>query len=269
MEAMQMDEVAEKLQNLEEHMPDASDILIAFGKFLAGRLRDHELVPEGFTMAVALAAYDLRKGVDGFTGDPIDNELVGQPSYVYSILEMSAVDLARAVCPPEFTAGVEQMMKSIAKDMLKDVELKDTEPHVFSTYEENEESFIANVIQQIIEHHELPFQFTKIGWLTLSLVADGNPAKANLIFRHLIQEYPGKTLFTDIDVTETFPFGVDKKEFITWWDTTKALREAGGEDEYEFYRMLTMSGIRLYFARLRWWIKNSLAKRRLSQVSAR
>jgi hypothetical protein len=104
-EAISMEPVKEKLRNLREHMPDQQDETYAFGAYLADRLNP-KLVPMGFNMAAELTLYDLEKGVDGFSGQPINSVLVGYPSMVYDLLRTQVPQIAEAVCPEDFAKRV-------------------------------------------------------------------------------------------------------------------------------------------------------------------
>jgi len=116
--AIATDSIKEKLLNLEQHMPDQQDLTYKFGKLLAGRLNP-ELVPEGFNMAAELLLYDLQKGVDGFSGKPIQSSLVGYPPMIYSLIRMSIPDIAAATCPPDFAKGVADMQEAVNKEARK------------------------------------------------------------------------------------------------------------------------------------------------------
>ncbi len=115
-EAISMEPVQEKLRNLREHMPDQQDVTYDFGAYLADRLNP-ELVPQGFNMAAELALYDLQKGVDGFTGQPIQSRLVGYPSMIYGLLRMQVPQIAEAVCPEDFAKGVKEMYEQVNAKM--------------------------------------------------------------------------------------------------------------------------------------------------------
>ena len=108
----------EKLRNLREHMPDQNDQIYSFGAYLADRLNP-ELVPEGFNMAAELALYDLQKGVNGFTGKPIQSRLVGYPPMIYGILRMQVPEIAKAVCPEDFAKGVIEFYEQVNAEMRK------------------------------------------------------------------------------------------------------------------------------------------------------
>ena len=73
--ALSMDEAKQKLAELKKYLPDATDDLIDFGCFLAGRLNPTH-APRGFVIACGLALYDLQQGIDGLTKKPIDRKSV-------------------------------------------------------------------------------------------------------------------------------------------------------------------------------------------------
>ncbi|MBS3150625.1 hypothetical protein J4425_02365 [Candidatus Woesearchaeota archaeon] len=114
--AISMEPVKEKLRNLREHMPDQQDVIYDFGAHLADRLNP-ELVPQGFNMAAELALYNLQKGVDGFSGQPIRSRLVGYPSMIYGLLRMQVPQIAEAVCPEDFAKGVKDFYEQVNAKM--------------------------------------------------------------------------------------------------------------------------------------------------------
>ena len=99
--------IKEKLRNLRQYMPNQEDVIYKFGAYLAERLYP-ELNPGLFVMAVELALYDLQRGVDGFTGEPIRSKLVGYPPVIYKMLRMHVPDIAEAVCPEDFAKGIRE-----------------------------------------------------------------------------------------------------------------------------------------------------------------
>ncbi len=118
LEEISTEPIVKKLRNLREYMPDGGETLYKFGEFLADRLSRHStLVPQGFNIAAELGIYDLQNGIDGFTGKPIQGELVGYPSQVYDLLRMSVPDLADAVCPEDFAKGVRKRYDEINKNL--------------------------------------------------------------------------------------------------------------------------------------------------------
>ncbi len=109
-------ETGEAAEKLREFHDDSLDPKVnQYARYLAERLNP-ELVPQGFVMAGALANYDLKEGVNGFTGEPIQNDLVGLPSLEYNKLLVALPDIASRVLPEDFAAEVEE----IAKDLLGD-----------------------------------------------------------------------------------------------------------------------------------------------------
>ncbi|KKT42322.1 MAG: hypothetical protein UW30_C0001G0047 [Candidatus Giovannonibacteria bacterium GW2011_GWA2_44_13b] len=117
-QALSMKETKEKLVKLEELIPqDFSDgMLYEFGRYLADYLNP-ELVPMGFVMGCELALYDLEKGVNGFTGKRIENNIVGYPPQTYSLLRMEIPRIADAVFSAEFAASVKKHIEEINAKM--------------------------------------------------------------------------------------------------------------------------------------------------------
>jgi len=104
--------IIEKLKNLSEHMPGEDEFVYKFGAFLAGRLNPG-IVPQGFVIAAQLALFDIQQGVDGFTGEQISRELHGYPPQMYAFLDALIPQIAKAVCPEDFTRGVEEFLVSM------------------------------------------------------------------------------------------------------------------------------------------------------------
>lgn len=105
--AISMVEAKVKLSNLQEFMPEQStDLIYELGAYLATRLNDR-LVPAGFVLGMHLALYDLKKGINGFTGEPIRNSLVGYPPMLYDVMSMYIPRIARAVFPEDFANEVQ------------------------------------------------------------------------------------------------------------------------------------------------------------------
>ncbi len=111
-ESISMDEAKQKLNELEKHLPRREEVIYLFGSFLAGRLNDR-LVPAGFVIACELALYDLQKGTDGFTGKPIQNNLVGYPPTIYALLRMEIPNITETIFPPAFATAVKKTIKEI------------------------------------------------------------------------------------------------------------------------------------------------------------
>ena len=114
--AISTEPVKEKLRNLRQYMPDQQDVTYDFGAYLADMLNP-ELVPQGFNMAAELVLYDLQKGVDGFTRQPIRSKLVGYPLVIYGLLRMQVPEIAEAVCPEDFAKGVREFYEQVNAKM--------------------------------------------------------------------------------------------------------------------------------------------------------
>jgi|SRR3989344_1483850 len=115
-QALSMDEPKQKLRELEKYMPNAVETVHAFGRFLVERLNS-QLVPMGFVVGCHLAIHDLETGVDGFTGKPIRNGLVGYPPMIYALLGMEIPAIAKAIFPADFAAKIEAFVEEVQKKM--------------------------------------------------------------------------------------------------------------------------------------------------------
>lgn len=117
--ALSMQDAKRKLAKLEKHMPGASPQVCEFGRYLRNHLNP-ELVPQGFALACELALYDLQEGVDGFKGEPINNDLVGQHPAIFADVRGKFTDIASALFPAEFAAGVKSFFSEVVDKIEQD-----------------------------------------------------------------------------------------------------------------------------------------------------
>lgn len=69
-------------------------------------------------MGCELALYDLSIGINGYTGEQMNNRLVGYPPLIYALIRMRFVDIAHAIFPESFANDVRDIiekMKSSSK----------------------------------------------------------------------------------------------------------------------------------------------------------
>jgi hypothetical protein len=113
--SISMDEVKARLASLRDHLPSYSDELIyEFSAFISERLEGKKsLTPLSFNSACVIALYDLEKGVDGFTGQAIQNPLARLQKFTYLRLALEIPDIARAVFPREFAAAVNEQISKL------------------------------------------------------------------------------------------------------------------------------------------------------------
>jgi hypothetical protein len=64
-------------------------------------------------MATELLLYDLKRGRDGFTRQPLESKLVGMPDMVYQGIRVFVPEIAKAVASPEFAEAVKQGYEEI------------------------------------------------------------------------------------------------------------------------------------------------------------
>ena len=114
-QVISMDEAKQKLLALKNYLPNADEVICAFGRFLAGRLNP-QLIPLGFLFACQMAINDLKKGVDG-SGKPIQSDLVGYSPIIFEGLRMLIPNIAEAIFPAEFAAEVKASVEKIEKKM--------------------------------------------------------------------------------------------------------------------------------------------------------
>lgn len=106
-----------KLQQIQEFAPYPMDARVArFASFLAERIGDHGLVPEGFMMLTTLALYDLEQGVDGFTGKPLDTGLEHCSEDVHNLLFLNSPNLADIIFPKPFADAYREQFGEMIKE---------------------------------------------------------------------------------------------------------------------------------------------------------
>lgn len=109
---------AQKLRGIEEFTTEPlSPPLTEFARFLADRIDRGTIVPLGFLMAANLSLYDLQKGVNGFTGEPIRNSLVGRTPEFYTMLTANVPGLARLAFSEAFADEVDQEWQTVLDAM--------------------------------------------------------------------------------------------------------------------------------------------------------
>ena len=117
-------EMKEKLTHLSKYMEDQSgsflqgmdSTVFEFSRLLSERLNP-QIVPAGFIMGAELLLYDLRRGVNGFTMEPIKSPLVGMPDTVYDGLRLYIPKIANAVAPSEFAKEVKKEQEEILSEI--------------------------------------------------------------------------------------------------------------------------------------------------------
>lgn len=113
-QALSMTEPKQKLMKLEKFVPNPTELTGRFGRFLAEYLGgDHEILPQGFVMGCELAIHDLQTGVNGITGEYIQNKLVGYPPQIYALLRMEVPRIAEAVFPADFAEEAKKFIKEV------------------------------------------------------------------------------------------------------------------------------------------------------------
>lgn len=122
MEAISMKEPAEKLRNKDilSKMNAATDHFFDFTNFLATRLEaSGELLPMGFAMAVELVINDLTKGIDGYTGAPLNNRLVGMPPMIFGLMKRGLYRHLKLVLPEDFANEVLKFEEEVQAEIKK------------------------------------------------------------------------------------------------------------------------------------------------------
>jgi len=91
--------------------------VVEFAHFLAGRINSDAIEPIGFVMASHLAIADLERGEDGFSGEPLEGQLIGLDSNEYGEMTVNVPKLAGVAVSDEFAGEVLGVM--IETGMLK------------------------------------------------------------------------------------------------------------------------------------------------------
>ena len=102
------EDLTQVIETLASHK-DSDPRVAAFAHFIATRLEDdpHPIVATGFVMISQLAILDLQRGKDGYTGEPIDSDLVGLDEQDANNLTKAVPELARTAFGVEFGDAVE------------------------------------------------------------------------------------------------------------------------------------------------------------------
>jgi hypothetical protein len=117
--AISMVEVKQKLRNLRKYLPDQTDFVYDFASYLAARLNPI-LAPVGFNLTTETVLYDLRKGVSGFSDEPIPSNLIGYPTQMYAVLGAFTIpQIVDVVCPKEFAEEVRKVQEEVRKKWTK------------------------------------------------------------------------------------------------------------------------------------------------------
>ena len=117
LEAIPTEVMKLRLRNLRWHLPNQDDTVYQLGNYLADRLNGaDELLPVGLNMIVELGFYDLRKGINGFTGEPIRSGLAGCPPQLYAVLkEFSVQSIVEVVCPEDFAKEFKEIREEVKR----------------------------------------------------------------------------------------------------------------------------------------------------------
>ncbi len=92
---------------------DADPITLEFAHLVANKLGEAPIVPLGFVHMSELLLVDLKRGIDGYTGEPVESSLVGITDDEERKLRASVPALARAAFSSGFADDVENSMKEM------------------------------------------------------------------------------------------------------------------------------------------------------------
>lgn len=114
--AVPMADARDNMLRLEEIAPgNRVEAIYSFMRYLADeRITDNDrLNPVGYVMLCELALIDLQAGINGFTGKPISNNLVGYPPAIYWAIRKAAVDMAKHLFTEQFATAVQAAFDDI------------------------------------------------------------------------------------------------------------------------------------------------------------
>lgn len=134
----------ERLRSYEDGSREA--VAAEFAGLLADRITTTEsLVPTGYVMASYLLLQDLRRGIDGFSGEPMESSLSGISETQEGVMQKMVSDLARTAFSEGFAEQVDEQMRKLGL-------LPPAESDAGELLEENE--IITEPITTIDEAHE-------------------------------------------------------------------------------------------------------------------
>ena len=102
------EDLKDKLAHLASHIPGETPKVYEVAQYLASRLGDGDLSPRGFVSAFELMFIDMQRGVDGYTNEPLPENLRDQLGIAYSTAYRKVPLIANAICPEEFAKSVVQ-----------------------------------------------------------------------------------------------------------------------------------------------------------------
>lgn len=94
----------------DSHFDEAS---IAFGNGLAEYFNDG-IIPAGFVMATTMFTVDCARNQNGHTGEPMPEGLAGYPRFIYTMFEMTAIDMARGAFGDTFADQAQAFYDRVA-----------------------------------------------------------------------------------------------------------------------------------------------------------
>lgn len=105
-------EAKRRLQNIRDFLPDASENLQEFCLHLSSYIGEGFITPSGYTLDYALLLDDLKKGIDGRTGNPLYGRTVRAGDIIYRALSHWAVVLAQICFGEDFADEVRRELSA-------------------------------------------------------------------------------------------------------------------------------------------------------------
>ena len=99
-----MPEAAQRLYAFEDDTMNPN--IVELAHFLAGRIKSDSIKPDGFIIASRLAIADVERGQNGFTGQPLEGQLIGLDRNEYSEMIVNVPKLAGIAVSDEFAGEV-------------------------------------------------------------------------------------------------------------------------------------------------------------------
>jgi len=107
-ETISAEELKDRLTDLATYMSEERPKVYAVASYLASRLGDGELSPRSFVEAFELMFLDMQRGIDGYTGNPLPEELRDPFGIAYFTASRKIQAIAEAICPKKFADLVKQ-----------------------------------------------------------------------------------------------------------------------------------------------------------------
>jgi len=104
--------IDEKVAESDGNDPLLNDFSVAMGHLLAKRIGEQGVIPAGYAMATHLLIYDVHRGINGFTSQPMPAAVTGYPPEMISLFRAQASIFARESFGDEFADELDRVLGS-------------------------------------------------------------------------------------------------------------------------------------------------------------